>query len=170
LLSPPVGTTYARRGHRPSICINCNVTDRLYVASAISEQGKVVFHTRQEPYDTDGIITFLQGLLEQVPGKVLLVWDGASVHKSAKLRQFLCDCSQAWRLHLVIQPPYSPHLNADELLWQRLKNVALKNSCFQNFKELKNRVIEEINQLANNSALIKNFFKHPDLGFYHSST
>lgn len=145
------------------------MTDRLYVASAISEQGKVVFHTRQQPYDTDGIIDFLRGLLGQVSSKVLLVWDGASVHKSAKLRQFLCDCPEAQRLHLVIQPAYSPHLNADELLWQRLKNVALKNSCFQNFKELKNRVVEELNQLARNAALIKNFFRHPELGFYHSS-
>lgn len=136
------------------------------MASAISSKGKLIFHARQEPYNSSAIIEFLRLLLERIPRKILIVWDGASVHRSKQLKAFLKDFEPAHRLHLVIQPPYSPQLNADEQVWQRIKNVALKNVCFQNFKELKARVIEEMELLAANAELIKKFFHHPELAFY----
>ena len=139
------------------------------MASAISSRGRLVFHHRETPYDTEGIIDFLHVLLEEVKGTALIVWDGASVHRSKRLKQFLAEDPQAGRLHLAIQPAYSPHLNADEQVWQRVKNVALKNTCFLNFKELKKRVVEEMEKLADNADLIKKFFHHPDLGFYRFS-
>lgn len=161
-----MGTTYAPRGKRPCIQVNSSVSDRLYVASAVSAQGRLLFHHRNEPYDTDGIIDFLKYLLEVTQTKLLVVWDGASIHKSKKLKEFLAQYEQAKRLHLVIQPAYSPELNADEQVWQWLKNVALKNACLLNFKELKTRVLEQINRLAETPALLKNFFLHPDLDCY----
>ena len=139
------------------------------MASAVSSRGRLVFHHRDTPYDTEGIIDFLHALLEEVDGTALIVWDGASVHRSKRLRQFLSEDPEAGRLYLAIQPAYSPHLNADEQVWQRVKNVALKNTCFQNFKELKKRVVSEMEKLASNSAMLKKFFHHPDLGFYRFS-
>lgn len=136
------------------------------MASAISTKGQLIFHHQDKPYDTSAIIEFIQLLMQQVLVKVLIVWDGASIHKSKQLKAFLEQFDQAQRLHLVIQPAYSPELNADEQVWSRIKNVALKNSCFQNFKELKYRVIKEMKDLAQNSALIRKFFQHPDLAFY----
>jgi len=43
----------------------------------------------------------------------------------------------------------------------------LKNTCYQNFKELKPKLIEEVNKLKENPELIKQFFHHPDIGFYN---
>ena len=136
------------------------------MASALSAQGKLFFHYRDKPYNTEAIIDFLKQLLNQTCSKLLIVWDGASVHKSKELRAFLATDEQAWRLHLVIQPAYSPQLNADEQVWQWIKNVALKNVCLQNFKELKKRVIREMEELAANPTLLKKFFQHPELAFY----
>lgn len=136
------------------------------MASAISSQGELVFHSRDSPYDTAGIIEFLKLLLEKVPEKILIVWDGASIHKSKKLKEFLAESPKAHRLHLAIQPPYSPSLNADEQVWQWIKNVALKNQCFQNFKELKLTVIKEMDSLAEKTMLLKKFFHHPEVKFY----
>lgn len=169
MLSPYLGTTYSPRGKRPSVSINCSVSDRFYMASAVSSRGSLVFHHRERPYDTDGIIDFLRTLLGQVAGGVLIVWDGASVHRSKRLKQFLAEAPEAKRLHLAIQPAYSPHLNADEQVWQRVKNVALRNTCFQNFKELKKRVVEEMEVLATDVGTLKKFFHHPELGFYQFS-
>lgn len=159
-------TTYSPCGQRPVMHINSNVTKRLFVASAISAEGDLFFHHRLEPYNTDAIIEFLMLLLHSVTNKILIVWDGASIHRSKKLKEFLTSYQQADRLLLFIQPPYSPQVNADELVWQRIKNVALKNSCFQNFKELKDKVLSEIKALSENRDLIKNFFRHPEVAYY----
>lgn len=136
------------------------------MASAVSAQGSLFYHYRFSPYDTDAIIEFLEILLSRNTSKIMIVWDGASVHKSKKLRAYLADNDEAKRLHLVIQPSYSPQLNVDEQVWHWLKNVALKNVCLNNFKELQSRVITEIQKLAENHKLVQKFFHHPAVAFY----
>lgn len=140
------------------------------MASAVSSSGRLIFHHRETPYDTEGIIDFLQVLLDAVDGKALIVWDGASVHRSKRLKEFLVEDPQAKRLQLAIQPAYSPQLNADEQVWQRVKNVALKNTCLKDFNALKKRVIEEMMKLVDNNQMVKKFFHHPELGFYQFLT
>ena len=113
--------------------------------------------------DGEAIIEFLSLLLDQFSGKILIVWDGASVHKAKKLREFLIRDLRAKRLYLVIQPPYAPQLNADEQVWAYLKHVRMKNECFLNLNQLQNRLVSELEQLVDRPALIKQFFKPTSL-------
>jgi transposase len=97
----------------------------------------------------------------------MIIWDNASIHDCQKLRQFLEteDCPK--RLHLAKQPTYSAEVNADEQVWNQIKTVGLKNSCYRNVKELKPKIIEEMEKLKNKPELIKQFFHHQDVGFYN---
>ena len=63
--------------------------------SAISPEGQL-YLTMQEPaFDSDGVVAFLKLLLKEIGGKVLIIWDGAPIHRS-------------W---LTRSPAYAPDLN-----------------------------------------------------------
>jgi transposase len=61
-----------------------------------------------------------------VPGKVLVLWDGAPIHRGQPVKAFLA-AGAAQRLHLERLPAYAPEVNPDEGIWQYLKHVELRN-------------------------------------------
>ena len=147
--------------------INCSINHRLYLASAISDSGELVYQVRRKPFDGAAIVAFLKKLLTRLSGKLLIVWDNASIHDCQQMHQFLDEDEQSDRLHLVKQPTYAPELNADEQVWYHLKQVGLKNTCYRNIKELQPSVIREMEKLKAKPELIKQFFHHEDVGFYN---
>jgi len=167
-LHPTITTTYAPIGQTPAIAVSTEVTTRLYLASAISEQGDLEYMVRNKPFDSTAIIEFLNQLMTIFTQKLLIIWDGASIHDSQEVRNFLTTLPKD-KLHLVKQPFYSPELNADEQVWSYLKNHQLKNTCIQNVKELNVKINLSMNEMKEKTALISNFFKHPKLGFYNFS-
>lgn len=160
--------TYAPKGHRPSYRLNSSVTQRCYAASAIAADGRLHYQVENQPFTAEKIVTFLRTLLEKTTQKVLLIWDGASIHTAQRIRDFLSQDPVASRLFLVQQPHYSPELNADEQVWNYLKNVAMKDLYFPSLSELRQKLLESLAWLATQRQLIENFFRHPDLGFYQS--
>lgn len=166
-LSSSLGYTYARIGQPPTTEINLGITDRLYLASGISKQGDLIYKIRRKPFDGAAIVELLKQMLAQLSGKLLIVWDNASIHDCQETRRFLANNKQARRLHLAKQPTYSPEVNADEQVWNQIKNKGLKNVMCKNIKELKAKVVREFEKLKNKPNLIKQFFYHEDVGFYN---
>jgi transposase len=74
--------------------------------------------------------------MRQIPGKLLLIWDGSPIHRGRALKDFLSS-GAASRLRLEQLPGYAPDLNPDEGVWKHLKCVELKNLCCQSLSELK---------------------------------
>ena len=72
----------------------------------------------------------------QIPGKLLVIWDGSPIHRGAAVKDFLTS-SRASRLQLEQLPGYAPDLNPDEGIWKHLKGVELKNLCCKSLSELK---------------------------------
>lgn len=136
------------------------------MASAISLDGDLIYMIRNKPFDSEAITEFLELLLQHLQ-KILIIWDNASIHNSKVTRKWLEQSPHSERLFLVQQPKYSPELNADEQVWNYLKNVELKNTCNQNVKELKPKILKAMEKMKSQPELIKSFFHHPDLGFYN---
>lgn len=157
--------SYAPKGSRPHITLSSEVSARLYLASAITESGELVYMLREQPFTGEAVVDFLELLLGSCAGNVMVIWDNASIHDCAVTHLFLSQAPQPPRLHLAKQPKYCPQLNADEQVWSHLKYRCLKNTCFRNRSELKPRIIDEMEKLKNNPSLIKQFFHHPDLGY-----
>jgi transposase len=103
--------------------------DHLSAAAALTPDGKLYLQIQREAFDGTSIIRFLKRLLRQIPGKLLVIWDGLPAHHSKLVRSFLAD-GAAERVHLERLPAYAPELNPVELIWGHLKHVELRNACF----------------------------------------
>jgi transposase len=110
--------------------------DHLAVISAITPDGRLVVHEQREAICGLDVVAFLRHLLRLLPGKLLVLWDGASIHRNQDVRDFLA-AGAARRLHLEHVPAYAPDLNPDEGIWQHLKRVELRNRCCQDLQELR---------------------------------
>jgi transposase len=71
------------------------------------------------------VIEFLQHLQRHIPGKLLILWDGASIHRSALVRDYLT--STDGRVAVERLPPYAPELNPVEYMWGHLKTHEIAN-------------------------------------------
>jgi hypothetical protein len=59
------------------------------------------------------VIGFLRQLLRQIPGQVLVIWDGSPIHTGQPIKDYLA-AGAAKRLHLERLPGYAPDLNPAE--------------------------------------------------------
>jgi transposase len=78
------------------------------------------------PLLRDALVALLGHLLRQVPGRMLILWDGAPIRRSHAIQEFLAT-GAAHRVHLDRLPAYAPELNPEEGLWVYLKGVELRN-------------------------------------------
>jgi transposase len=68
---------------------------------------------------------FLRAHLRHLPGKLLVLWDGAAIHRSQPVKAVLAEVGD--RLWLARLPAYAPELNPVEYLWGHLKEKQLAN-------------------------------------------
>ena len=71
------------------------------------------------------VIEFLQHLRRHIPGKLLILWDGAAIHRSALVCEFIASTNG--RLTVERLPPYAPELNPVEYMWGHLKTHEIGN-------------------------------------------
>lgn len=109
--------------------------DHLCVISAITEHCQLLSHRWTGTINGARVVTFLRHILRHVAGKVLVIWDGASIHRCREVKHFLA-MGAARRLKLLPVPGYAPELNPVEGLWRWLKRVALGNVCCATLDEL----------------------------------
>lgn len=144
--------------------LRCRLTrDHLSVISAISPAGKLYLTMQDTAFDSDDVVAFLKRLLQEIPGKLLLIWDGAPIHRSQIIRQFLADGAAA-RIYLARLPAYAPDLNPDEGIWHYLKHVKLKNHCCADLADLRQHLTTATAELSHQPQLIKACFAQ--VGYY----
>jgi transposase len=119
------GTSYAPAGQTPVVRatgqrFGCNLI------SAITNKGAVAFRVFHGRFTGAVFIDFLRRLLQQAPGKLVVVVDGHPVHRARRVQAFVAE--HAARLRLVRMPGYCPELNPDELLNQDVKTNAVGKS------------------------------------------
>jgi transposase len=81
------------------------------------------------------VVRFLRLLLRKIRGKLLVIWDGAPIHRGQPIKDFLHH-GAAKRLHLEPLPGYAPDLNPDEGIGNYLKRVELGNVCCRDLADL----------------------------------
>jgi transposase len=109
---------------------------------------------RQSAYDSEAVVGFLRVLLRKIPGKILLIWDGAPIHRSKELKEFLKK-GAARRLHLEQLPGYAPELNPDEGIWNYLKRVELGNVCCADLQQLRTEIMRAKERLRHKREVIR---------------
>jgi len=127
--------TYAPMGKTPVLEENLT-RDHLSAMSAITLDGKLYMTFQEQAFKGEDVVRFLKHLMGQIPGKLLVIWDGSPIHRGRAVKDFLSSGASG-RLQLEQLPGYAPDLNPDEGVWKHLKCVELKNLCCESLAELK---------------------------------
>ena len=71
------------------------------------------------------VIEFLRHLQRQVPGKLTVIWDGAPIHRSRLVQDYVAGTGG--RIVAARLPAYAPELNPVEYMWGHLKQHPIGN-------------------------------------------
>jgi transposase len=132
---PGAVRTYAPRGQTPTLRLPLS-RDHLSVISGITPAGRLLMLVRERAYKSPDVVRFLKHLLRQIPGELLVIWDGSPIHRGQPIKDFLAQ-GGAKRIRLEQLPGYAPDLNPDEGIWNYLKRVELRNVCCQSLQHLR---------------------------------
>jgi len=152
-LLPMAVRTWAPRGQTPILRVKLT-RDYLATISGITPDGRLFMQMQDHAYRSEDVVRFLQLLLRKISGKLLVIWDGAPIHRGQEIKAFLAR-GAAKRLHLEQLPGYSPELNPDEGVWNLLKRVELKNVCCRDLTELATMVRKAKDRLRHKPEIIR---------------
>lgn len=144
MMIPPVRRTWAPVGQTP-VHRHYYRRDRISVIGGLSvSPGRrrlgLYFRLHPKNISQDEVCDFLWYLLRHLRGHVIVVWDGASIHDPASLRDF---CHRYPRLHLERLPAYAPQLNPIEAAWHAAKRP-LANGRPDDLAELGRHVLKSL--------------------------
>jgi transposase len=86
------------------------------------------------------VVEFLKELKRKIGGKLLIIWEGAPIHRGEPIKKYLREGAAKF-LHLERLPGYTPELKANEGIWQYLKRVELANTVNKTLGELSLRLV-----------------------------
>ena len=145
--------TGAPRGQTPLLRVKLT-RDHLAAMSGITLDGRLFLQVGEGNYDSAAVVGFLRVLLRKVPGKLLVIWDGAPIHRGQVVKDFLRR-GAAKRLHLEQLPGYAPDLNPAEGIWSYLKRVELGNVCCTDLRDLRTHLIRARERLRHKRNIIR---------------
>jgi transposase len=156
-LLPAAVATYAPRGQTPQI--EATVThDHLALISGVTPHGQLFAQIDDGPITGVEVVRFLLHLERCLLGPLIVIWDGASIHRGEAVKRFLATGHGA-RIHLVRLPGYAPELNPDEGVWHTLKDKELANIACVDLPQLRQEVEKAIRRLQRRPELIRGYFR-----------
>jgi len=82
--------TYAPIGKTPILKENLT-RDHLSAMSGITLEGKLYMIEQGRAFKGEDVVRFLKHLMRQIPGKLLIIWDGSPIHRGAAVKDFLAS-------------------------------------------------------------------------------
>ena len=150
------GTTWGIRGETPVV----EKTGRRFsvnMISAISPRGHLRFMVTEQRLNASTFKEFLRRLLHGAERPIFLIVDGHPVHRSKAVCTFV-ENTQG-KLRLFYLPPYSPQLNADELVWNHVKSHHLGRTVIKTKEQLRCMARSVLRSLQRNTELLQRFFQ-----------
>lgn len=157
-LLPMAVSTYAPVGQTPILRVKLSY-DHLSAIGGITPEGRIFMQTQDHSYKGPDVVGFLQLLLREIAGKILVVWDGASIHRCQAIKDFLAK-GGAKRIHIERLPGYAPELNPQEGVWNLLKRVELKNVCCLNLQHIAWELLHAKERLRHRKSTLSQCYAH----------
>jgi DDE superfamily endonuclease len=104
-LLPMVVRTYAPVGRTPILHEHLS-RDHLSAMSGITLEGRLYMIEQDRAFKGEDAVRFLKHLMRQIPGKLLVIWDGSPIHRGGAVKDFLAS-GAASRLQLEQLPGYA---------------------------------------------------------------
>jgi transposase len=152
--------TYAPRGQTPVLRVRLT-RDHVSAISGVTPDGKLLLRAALDrALRGPDVVRFLRHLLAHLPGKLLVIWDGAPIHRGRLIKDFLA-AGAAGRLRLEQLPGYAPDLNPlDQGIWHHLKHVELANVCCTDLRHLHRELRGAVKRLRQKPHIIRGSVRH----------
>ena len=154
LLIPNLKRTWAPKGQTPIIRhqINRGKISAINALSISPQRKHIALYLRFRPGNLNGhaIREYVQELLRQIPGPIILLWDQNPIHKHREVKALTQKYS---RLHCENFPGYAPELNPAEYVWAQADS-ALANSAPDDLRELKGLLNQTKRRIRNSQQLL----------------
>ncbi len=157
-LLPMAVRTYAPCGQTPVLEVPFSY-DHLSVIGGITPQGRIFMQMQDHSYKGPDVVRFLRLLLREIEGKILVIWDGASIHRSKIVKDFTSKTG-AGRIQIERLPAYAPELNPQEGVWNLLKRVELKNVCCLHLQQVRQELVRARERLRHRKITLSQCYAH----------
>jgi transposase len=167
-LAPLLRRSQAPRGHTPICEQPGGHRDKVSTIAGLSlsplrQHLGLYFQTFPYAYVTaPAAADFVEELLKQLRGKVIVVWDRGPIHRGPALRQLL---KRFPRLSVEYLPAYAPDLNPVEHLWNHLKYDQLANFVPSSVLHLNCLVQATLEVAAEDQQRLRSFYAASELPF-----
>src|SRR5215204_1106766 len=105
------GGSHLRPGGEDAHSLKENLTrDHLSAMSGITLEGKLYMIEQERAFKGEDAVRFLKHLMGQIPGKVLVIWDGSPIHRGRAVKDFLASGASP-RLQLEQLPFSTPRIS-----------------------------------------------------------
>lgn len=133
--------------------------DHLSAMGGIPPEGRIFLQTQDHSYKGPDVVRFLQVLTREIAGKLLVIWDGAPIHRCQAVKDSVRQ-GGARRIHLEHLPAYAPELNPQEGVWNVLKRVELKNLCCLDVPHVQRELRRAKEHLRHRTSILSQCFAH----------
>ena len=149
--------TWARTGKRPIFRRVTKERRAVSTAVALTLSGKIYKRHFEGSVKSENLVETLEHVQRQMPGKIILIWDRASIHTSKKTKAYLRNQPEIFVEEL---PAYAPQLNPEEYCHGNVKQ-RLKNARPESKEEIRSMLDRGFARLR----------RRPDLliGFFHTA-
>lgn len=153
--------TYEPKGLTP-VLYHWSGRDHLSVMGAVTTTLKVYTLVRSKAVNGLHCIEFLEYLLRQIGGSLLVIWDGSPIHRRRAVKDFIAGVGRArWVVEAL--PAYAPDLNPMEWMWKHLDYVELRNRTCMDLEELHLEFQVTVGRVRSKRTLVQSFFDGADL-------
>jgi transposase len=156
------GTTWAPIGQTPVVTAT-GERKSVNMISAVSAQGQLHFELFIGSMNAAAFIQFCKKLVHDCPTRVFLVVDGSPVHTAKAVKEYVKSTDGA--LSLFFLPPYSPHLNPDEWVWNNVKTTQIYRTVPMSQSHLWNIAKDALTRLQQLPHIVSGFFGDPQLAY-----
>ena len=154
--------TWGLKGQTPVVQTS-GQRQSLNLISAVNNQGKFWYSVYSGRFNSQKFIELLKQFRRGRRNPVVLIMDGHPVHKSKEVLSYID--SLGGELRLVYLPPYAPDMNPDELVWNQLRHEGPTKKPLKKGESLKTRIVDLMESLKSNKALIRSFFNEQSVAF-----
>jgi transposase len=167
LMAPLLRRSWAPRGHPSESKSKAGHREKVSVAAALwlppmRDRLHLAYQTLVNGYFTNvEVAEFLYGAVQGLPGPVIAIWDGGTMHKGGPIRALVEE--SRGRLDIEIMPAHAPKLMPVEFLWRWLKYGRLCNFAPRDAHHLNEAVVRELDAIWDNQVLLSSFFHQSEL-------
>jgi transposase len=139
-----LGYSWARRGQQPVVKTSGKRKGHKVWGLLDWFGGRLFYAGQQDNFTAKSYCAFLEGVLAQTEGWVIVVQDGARYHTAKQTK--LWQAEHSARLLVYQLPSYSPDYNPIEHLWKAVK-AAMHGRYFASYEQLAAAVEAELAKL-----------------------